>query len=321
VKIIISASASAFVRAPPARPGTSPMASQSPRATALRPGGEGQAAAGNPAARLAGRRRWGALGVGTRYAPLPADTEQRMADFSELVATAIANADAQAELTASRARIIATADETRRKIERDLHDGAQQRLVSLALQVRKAQAAVQAEVTPDLRQLGTELKTIATGLSNALEELRELARGLHPAILAEAGLGPALRAIARRTAVPIELNLRINDRLPEPIEIPAYYVVSEALANAAKHAHASRVTVDIEVVDGVLQVSVRDDGIGGADFTGGSGLVGLKDRVEALGGRIELQSELGVGTTLFAKLPLEGNAQEFLNRGLQGLRR
>jgi signal transduction histidine kinase len=231
---------------------------------------------------------------------LPVDAEERLADFAELVATAIANAESQAELTASRARIIATADETRRRIERDLHDGAQQRFVSLALQLRATQAAV----PPELHELAAELDRVAAGMSTALEDLREFARGIHPAILAEGGLGPALKVLGRRSTVPVELDVRTQGRLPEPVEAAAYYVVSEALTNAAKHAQAATVVVDVEASGGVLRISVCDDGVGGADFARGSGLVGLRDRVEALGGRIALQSNPGRGTVLAVDLPL-----------------
>ena len=228
-------------------------------------------------------RLWGYIVVGSTQAePLPAGTEARLAGFTELVTTAIANAEAQAALTASRARIVATADATRRRIERDLHDGAQQRLVSLALQLRAAQAAV----PPGTGELVQQLDDMA----DVLDELREIARGIHPAVLAEGGLRPALRTLARRSAIPIDLTVQAERRLPEPIEIAAYYVVSEALTNVAKHAHASVAEVEVAVGDGVLHVRVRDDGRGGADFGHGSGLVGLKDRVEALGGRLSVQS-------------------------------
>jgi signal transduction histidine kinase/HAMP domain-containing protein/uncharacterized protein YoaH (UPF0181 family) len=246
-------------------------------------------------------RLWGVMLVGSTSDVLPPhDTEERLADFTELVATAIANAEAQAELTTSRARIVATADDTRRRIERDLHDGAQQRLVSLALELR----GVQAGVPPELSELEAEIAEIAGGITDVLDDLREMARGIHPAILAEGGLGPALKTLARRSAVPVELDVRTKGRLSEPIEVGAYFVVSEALTNVAKHARASSVVVDVEVVDGVLCLCVRDDGVGGADFGRGSGLVGLKDRVEALGGRIGVESARGAGTALRVELPL-----------------
>jgi signal transduction histidine kinase len=244
---------------------------------------------------------WGVMAVGTREAePLPADLEGRLAKFTELVATAIANAEGRAELDASRARIVATADATRRRIERNLHDGAQQRLVSLALEVRAAQASLPQEMS----QHRDELSHIAEGLTTALDGLREIALGLHPAILAEGGLGPALKTLAHRSPIPVELEVRTVGRLSESVEVAAYYVVSETLTNAAKHSHASRVQVEVEVRDRALCIAVADDGVGGADATRGSGLLGLKDRVEAIGGTISIESREGVGTSLTAVLPL-----------------
>jgi signal transduction histidine kinase len=244
---------------------------------------------------------WGVVVVLSMSAkPLPADADARLAGFTELVATAIANADAQAELTASRARIVATADETRRRIERDLHDGAQQRLVDLGLQLRM----VEADVPPELGKLRTELDRVAAGLTSALDELREYARGIHPAILTEGGLEAALRGLARRSQVPVTLDVRTQGRLPERLEVTAYYVVSEALANAAKHAGASAVHIGIEQTGAVIRVSIRDDGTGGADPAGGSGLVGLKDRVAAVGGTLLVRSRPDEGTTLLAALPV-----------------
>jgi signal transduction histidine kinase len=218
------------------------------------------------------------------------------------LAVSLDNAQLYAELTASRARLVATADQTRRRIERDLHDGAQQRLVSLTLQLRAAQAAV----PPEAGELAGRLDEVVTGLTGALDELRELARGIHPAILADGGLRPALRTLARRSVVPVRVDVRVEGRLPEPIEVAAYYLVAEALTNAAKYAHATvfDVDVDVDAVEGVLRIRVRDDGHGGADLAGGSGLVGLKDRVEALGGRLGVRSAPGAGTTVHAELPL-----------------
>jgi signal transduction histidine kinase len=248
-----------------------------------------------------GGRLWGVVNVwSARKGALPADTEARLAGFTELVGTAIANAEAQAALAASRARIVAAADEARRRIERDLHDGAQQHLVTLALQLREVQAAA----LPGAGELVRRLDSLAVGLAAALEELRETARGIHPAVLAEGGLRPALKALARRCAVPAVLHVQVTGRLPRPVEIAAYYVVSEALTNMAKHARASAAEVTVAVGEGVLRVCVRDDGCGGADFGHGSGLVGLKDRVEALGGRITLDSPPGRGTTLEVHIPL-----------------
>jgi signal transduction histidine kinase len=243
-------------------------------------------------------RLWGVMVVASRAGPLPAGTEAQLAGFTELAGTAIANAEAQAALAASRARIVATADATRRRIERNLHDGAQQRLVSLALDLRAAEAAVTGGVTQ-------QLDRIAAGLDDVLEELREIARGLHPAILADGGLGPALKTLARRSPVPVHLDIQIEGRLPEPVETAAYYTVSEALTNAAKHAHATTADVQVAECDGVLHVRVRDNGRGGADFGHGSGLLGLKDRAEALGGHLQLHSPPGTGTTLGMDLPIE----------------
>jgi signal transduction histidine kinase len=247
-------------------------------------------------------RLWGVVTVGsTRERSLPADTEARLSGFTQLVATAIANAEAQAALTASRARIVAAADAARRRIERDLHDGAQQRLVSLALHLR---STVQAAVPPDADDLTAQLDAVAAELVSVVDELREVARGLHPAALADGGLRPALKTLARRSAVPVRLEVDVDGRLPEPIELAAYYVVSEALTNTVKHAHATVIDVQAAVGVGVLRVGVRDDGRGGADLTGGSGLVGLTDRVEALGGRLTLNSPPGAGTAVQVLLPL-----------------
>ena len=207
----------------------------------------------------------------------------------------------RAELAASRARIVTAADQTRRRIERDLHDGVQQRLVSLTL----AQRGAEAMVPPELPELQAQLSRVADGLAGALEELQEISRGIHPAILARGGLAAALKVLARRSAVPVELEVRAGTRLPEPVEVAAYYIVSEALTNTAKHAHASAVQVAVEARDGVLALSIRDDGRGGADPARGSGLIGLTDRVDALGGTIEVASPVGAGTTLLIRLPIE----------------
>ena len=223
--------------------------------------------------------------------------EARLTDFAELAATAIANAEARAELTASRARIVATTDQARRRIERDLHDGAQQRLVSVALRLRTAAAAI-----PPEEEVQQELAGIGSELDDALADLRELSRGIHPAILSEGGLGPALRTLARRSSVPVELQVGTKGRLPERIEVAAYYVVAEALANVAKHARASVVQVDVDADDGLLRLAIRDDGVGGADPARGSGLVGLKDRVEATGGTLRVESRRGQGTRLLVEL-------------------
>jgi signal transduction histidine kinase len=215
------------------------------------------------------------------------------------VERAIADVQARAELAACRARIVATADETRRRIERDLHDGAQQRLVSLVLQLRAAQKTM----PPELSRLRAELGRVEAGLEGTLEELREYARGVHPAILTDGGLAPALKALARRSPVPVTLQVHLAGRLPERVEVTAYYLVSEALGNAAKHAGASAVHVDADAAGDVLRLAVCDDGIGGADPARGSGLAGLHNRVEAIGGALRIRSRPGEGTTLLAELP------------------
>jgi signal transduction histidine kinase len=228
--------------------------------------------------------------VGSAHpAPLPGDTEARLTGFTELVATAIANAEAQAALAASRARIVAAADEARRRIERDLHDGAQQRLVALGLRLRQLRAAA----PPGDGELARGLDDVAVGLNAALEELREIARGIHPAVLADGGLRPALKALARRSTVPVTLRVQVKGRLPAPVEIAAYYVVSEALTNMAKHSDAHAADVEVVADEGALRVCVRDDGRGGAAIGDGSGLVGLVDRVEAFSGQITLHSPPG----------------------------
>jgi signal transduction histidine kinase len=206
----------------------------------------------------------------------------------------------RAELTASRARIVTAADETRRRIERDLHDGVQQRLVSLVL----AQRGAATMVPPELGELRAQLSGVVDGLAGALEELQEISRGIHPAILAQGGLVFALKALARRSAIPVKLEVRVETPLPGPVERAAYYIVSEALTNTAKHAHASTVHVAVEARDGVLGLSIRDDGCGGADPARGSGLIGLTDRVDALAGTIQVASPRGVGTTLLITLPI-----------------
>ena len=245
-------------------------------------------------------RLWGAVTAWTRRGPFPSGTADRMADFTELVATAVGNAESRAELAASRARIVAAADQARRRIERDLHDGTQQRLVSLGLELRLAQSMVPAEPAG----LEAEIGRVADELTGVVEDLREIARGIHPAILSEGGLGPALRTLARRAAIAVELDVPALGRLPEPVEVAAYYAVSEALTNATRHAHASVAEVSAEVSGGALRVCVRDDGAGGADPLGGSGLVGLKDRIEALGGTFSIHSPAGGGTTVSCELPV-----------------
>jgi signal transduction histidine kinase len=245
-------------------------------------------------------RLWGVAVVGSGPTrPLPPHAEQRVAEFTELVATAIANAEAHAALTASRARIVTAADDARRRLERDLHDGAQQRLVSLALQLR----SVEAEVPPGLGSLKGQISDAAAGLSAASADLQELARGIHPAILSRGGLGPALKMLARRCSIPVTVHLELQGRIPESAEVAAYYVVAEALTNAARYANASGMDVDASLRGSELVLSIRDDGVGGADSGNGSGLIGLIDRVEALGGHLEIVSPPGGGTALHVAIP------------------
>jgi signal transduction histidine kinase len=271
-----------------------------------------QAAAGSSSSRASARssagapicvdgRLWGVVTVGSpRRDALPAGTERRLADFSDLLVTAIANAEARAELTASRARVVATAEDTRRKIERDLHDGVQQRLVSLALQLRTAER----RVATDQPQVRAVLSAAVDALNDATEEVREIAHGIHPAILIQGGLAPAVRALGRQSSLAIEVTADFEERLPEQVEATAYYVVAEALTNVAKHATASRVSVAVERNVGQLRVLISDDGVGGADPAEGSGLTGLRDRAEALGGSFDVRSSRGQGTSLEMALPL-----------------
>lgn len=248
-------------------------------------------------------RTWGALVIGSSQTePLPPETEARISDFADLVATAIFNAETRAELTASRARIVAAGDQARRRFERDLHDGAQQRIVSLGLELR----AVEAAIPEDDEQLRGQVSNVVDGLVGVSKELQEISRGIHPAILSKGGLGPAIKTLARRSAVPVELDLNVDRRLPESVEVAAYYVVAEALTNAAKHAQASHVIVAAVADDDELRMTISDDGVGGAAAGAGSGLIGLKDRVAALAGRLGISSPTGSGTTLTVLIPLRG---------------
>jgi PAS domain S-box-containing protein len=247
-----------------------------------------------------GGRMWGAMIVSSVHPePFPRGAEQRLADFAELAAQALANAEARQQLAASRARIVEAGDAERRRLERNLHDGAQQRLVSLALNLRLAARACD----PDDESSRTAFERAGEELAQALEELRELARGIHPAVLSDRGLEPAIEALAARTPVPVSWSIELEERLPEPVEAAAYYVVAEALTNAAKHAKASGVSVRVARANGLAEIEVADDGVGGAGSEGGSGLRGLADRVEALGGRLRLDSPIGSGTTVRAEIP------------------
>jgi signal transduction histidine kinase len=247
-------------------------------------------------------REWGVIvAVFERPDAVRADTEARMAQFTELVATAVANAQSGAELTASRRRIVETADETRRRIERDLHDGAQQRLVHTIINLKLARNQLSQDDGPPAQ-------LVREGLEHAelaIAEMRELARGIHPAILSERGLVLALDALVQRSPVPVTLEARVDGRLPESVEVTAYYVVSEALTNVAKHAQASSVRVTVEAGGSTVRIQIADDGVGGADASRGSGLVGLKDRVEAGGGSLTVESRPGEGTRVTVELPLQ----------------
>jgi signal transduction histidine kinase len=246
-------------------------------------------------------RVWGMAGATSRADSLPPDTEERIAEFAELVATAIAAATTRAELIASRARIVAATDDARRRLERDIHDGAQQRLVSLGLKLRLAEESVPRE----LDGLKAELSEAVSGLNDVFKELQEISRGIHPAILSSGGLPAAFKTLARRSPVPVDLDVAIERRLPESLEVAAYYIVAEALTNAAKHANASEVQVRARGNEQSLSLFICDDGIGGADSGKGSGLIGLKDRIEVLGGRMRVASPVGGGTTLDITIPLE----------------
>ncbi|GAB2839845.1 hypothetical protein GCM10027176_49750 [Actinoallomurus bryophytorum] len=245
-------------------------------------------------------RLWGVMiAFSMSEDPQPEGIEVRMTEYTELVGTAIANAESRAKLTAARARLVSASDETRRRIERDLHDGAQQRLVSLGLELRAAEGSI-----PDghdvLRQ---RVAKTASGLSGVLEDLQEISRGLHPAILSRGGLHPAIKALARRSVVPVELDLHVARRLDERLEVAVYYIVAEAMTNATNHVDASVVRIHLHLDEDVIQMAVEDDGVGGAAVGGGSGLIGLKDRVEALGGTIDVRSPSGKGTSLQVRIP------------------
>lgn len=241
-----------------------------------------------------------ALMVGSIVAqPLPTGTEDQVSDFADLIATAIYNAENRAALKASRARIVAAADEARRGFERDLHDGAQQRIVSLGLQLRALEASEHGSTREGIDRAVADLMEIH-------EQLQEISRGIHPAILSRGGLGPAIKTLARRSAVPVALDADVDRRLAESIEVAAYYVVAEALTNTAKHAQASEVQLHASSDDVELRMTISDDGVGGATIGGGSGLIGLKDRVEAVSGRLEIVSAQGAGTTLHVTIPLNG---------------
>ncbi|WP_312034250.1 GAF domain-containing protein [Actinoplanes sp. TBRC 11911] len=242
-------------------------------------------------------RLWGLFTVDGHPGELEPGIEKRLEEFTDLIATAVADAQSRAELTNSRARIVAAADETRRGIERDLHDGIQQSLVALALRLRAAAADAADQ---------SDLADAAASLTTVVDQLRELSHGIHPAVLSHSGLEAALRVLARRAPLTMNVDVRLDGRLPSPVEVGAYYIVSEALTNAVKHARASTLDVDAGIDDDVLTLRIRDDGIGGADPTRGTGLLGLRDRVQALGGSFDLRSPPDQGTTIACLIPLRG---------------
>ncbi|MGA8117806.1 MAG: CHASE3 domain-containing protein [Actinocatenispora sp.] len=246
-------------------------------------------------------RIWGVMAaLSQREELLPPDTAARFAEFTALVSTTIANTEARNDLINSRARVVAATDQSRRRIERNLHDGVQQRLVSATLDLR----SLHADLPPHMADLRTELAGIADDLTETLDELREVARGIHPAILTEAGLLPALRALARRSPLPVDLDLHADQQLPSSLQAAAYYLIAEALTNATKYSQAPQVRISTAIHDHNLRVSIVDHGIGGADPTHGSGLTGLRDRIESLGGTLTITSHPGDGTTLEANLPI-----------------
>ncbi len=245
-------------------------------------------------------RLWGAIIVSTRdEAILAGDAEARIGRFAEVVALCLSSTEARAQLAASRARIVAAGDAERRRLERNLHDGAQQRLVALSLALRMARATVAAD-----HPAAELLDSAGAELMQALEELRELARGIHPAVLSDQGLRAALGALTGRSAVPVQLDVELGSELPPPVEAAAYYVVAESLTNIAKYAQASVIDVTVRSDGREARVAVRDDGVGGADPAAGTGLRGLADRVDALGGVLQVMSPVGEGTTVAAELPL-----------------
>jgi len=241
-------------------------------------------------------RLWGAAGVLWRK-PVPSSTESRLTQFMALIGTAIANADSREQLRASRARVVAAADHARQRIERNLHDGVQQHLIALILDLRELEA-----VAPGPHG---EVASIAGRLTTVLNELREISRGLHPPVLRMGGLGTALRTLADRSRIPVRLQVRVDERLPDWAEVAAYHVVAESLANAARYSQARTIWVTAQMGAGALLVSVHDDGIGGADPGKGTGLTGLKDRVEALGGTLTVAGAPGAGTAIEAAIPLD----------------
>ncbi|GDY30701.1 DUF4118 domain-containing protein [Gandjariella thermophila] len=247
-------------------------------------------------------RVWGVMLCGfSAPAPQPEGTEARMAQFTRLTATAIANAEHRSELVEARARVVAAVDDTRHRLERDLHDGVQQNLFALALRVRAAQRD---EVEPQQRI--EQLSEIDRLLSGLVSDLRQISRGLRPRMLTLGGLQPVVRMLAQRCPLPVELDVRIDRELSDRVETAVYYIVSEALTNAVKHSHATAVSVELGTEGSTLRLRVRDNGVGGADPARGSGLLGLRERAEALAGHLRVTSPLGQGTSILVTIPLHG---------------
>jgi signal transduction histidine kinase len=242
-------------------------------------------------------RVWGAIVVVSSSDPLPDRSEVRVAEYTELVATAISNETTRAELIASRARIVGASDEARRRVERDLHDGIQQRLIALTLDAQTLRGHAFNAGSPQ----SDGLQRLERDLGLVIEQVREISRGLHPALLARRGLRPPLQALARRSPIAVQLHVS-GPRLPEPVEVATYYAVSEALTNAIKHSHASVITIEIESTDTTLRASVRDDGVGGAVVGVGTGLSGLIDRLDALGGTVAVSAPPEGGTRVEIEL-------------------
>jgi PAS domain S-box-containing protein len=258
---------------------------------------------------------WGFMLAAARPGrPIPIDTEERLARFTQLVATAVSNATARSELIASRARIVVAGDEARRRIERNLHDGTQQRLVAIGLDVQ----TVRDSISADQHEAQSGLERITRDLEAVLEDVRELSHGLHPALLSQTGLGPSLRALARSSPIPVKLDVSVSERPSESTEAAVYYVISEALANAAKHARATEISVALTSSGKVIRAIIEDDGSGGAEASSGSGLVGLIDRVEALGGRFALESPPGRGTRISIEMPLTAEPLDSVARVPRG---
>jgi len=242
---------------------------------------------------------WGAVAIASED-PLAPDSENRLGEFCELASLAVASAQARADLTASRARVVRAGDEQRRRLERNLHDGAQQRLVSVALMLRLARAKLADGSEAAAKLLDDASRELDTGLA----ELREIARGLHPAVLSDHGLLRALEALTARLPVPVDIDVALDERPPRDAEATAYYIAAEALTNVARHAEATGARVTVRRERSALRIEIADDGKGGADAASGTGLLGLRDRAEAVGGTLGIASPPGAGTVIVASLPL-----------------